>query len=74
MVSETTSRSWPSDPESTARSRLRSVRAAPGVGAAIVAIALAVRQIERRVGTIPFLAIGAFGIHARVLANPPQTR
>ncbi len=44
------------------------LRAAPGAGAVIVAVALAVRPIRRRVGPILFLAVAAFGAFTLVFA------
>ena len=43
------------------------LRAAPGVGAVIVSGLLAVRPIRRRVGTVLFIAVGAFGAMTVVL-------
>ena len=43
------------------------LRAAPGVGAVIVSGLLAVRPIRRRVGTVLFVAVGAFGAMTVVL-------
>ena len=44
------------------------LRAAPGAGAVIVALALTVRPIKRRVGPTLFLAVGAFGAFTLVFA------
>ena len=44
------------------------LRAAPGVGAVIVALTLTVRPIQRRVGPILFLAVAAFGAFTLVFA------
>jgi MFS family permease len=38
------------------------LRSAPGIGAAITAIVVAYRPIERRAGLTMFLAVGAFGV------------
>ena len=44
------------------------LRAAPGAGAVIVALALTYRPLRRRVGPILFLAVGAFGAFTLVFA------
>ncbi|HEY1479553.1 MAG TPA: MFS transporter, partial [Gaiellales bacterium] len=44
------------------------LRAAPGVGAAVVALLLALRPVERRVGRTLFVAIGSFGAFTVVFA------
>jgi MFS family permease len=44
------------------------LRAAPGAGAVIVALALTVRPLNRRVGPVLFLAVGAFGAFTLVFA------
>jgi MFS family permease len=44
------------------------LRAAPGAGAVIVALALTVRPLGRRVGPTLFLAVGAFGAFTLVFA------
>jgi MFS family permease len=44
------------------------LRAAPGAGAVIVALALTARPLQRRVGPVLFLAVGAFGAFTLVFA------
>jgi MFS family permease len=44
------------------------LRAAPGAGAVIVALALTARPLNRRVGPVLFLAVGAFGAFTLVFA------
>lgn len=43
------------------------LRAAPGIGAALMAVALAVRPIRQRVGPMLFVAVGVFGAGTVVL-------
>jgi Major Facilitator Superfamily len=44
------------------------LRAAPGIGAVVVALALAARPLNRRVGPCLFVAVGAFGAFTIVFA------
>ena len=44
------------------------LRAAPGIGAVVVALALAARPLDRRVGPWLFVAVGAFGAFTIVFA------
>ncbi|MFM8267894.1 MAG: MFS transporter [Ilumatobacteraceae bacterium] len=48
------------------------LRAAPGVGAAVVALALAVRPVGRRIGRTLFIAVGVFGLATVVLGLTRQ--
>ena len=43
------------------------LRAAPGIGAALMAVLLAIRPIRRRVGKLLFVAVGVFGAGTVVL-------
>jgi hypothetical protein len=43
------------------------LRAAPGIGAALMAVALAVRPVRRHVGRVLYLAVGVFGLMTVVL-------
>ena len=43
------------------------LRAAPGIGAAVMAVLLAIRPIRRRVGRLLFIAVGMFGAATVVL-------
>lgn len=43
------------------------LRAAPGIGAALMAVLLAIRPIRRRVGKLLFVAVGVFGVGTVVL-------
>ena len=45
------------------------LRAAPGVGAAVTALVLAVRPLERRVGAWMFAGVGVFGLATVVLGQ-----
>ena len=44
------------------------LRSAPALGALVISIALAHRQIEQRVGHVLFMAVGAFGLSAVAFA------
>ncbi len=45
------------------------LRAAPGIGAAIMAVLIAIRPVRRKVGTMLFWAVGVFGAATLVLGT-----